>query len=71
MKAPLNITVSVTELPEFIALLRALSEWELSYGEITDYGGGERGMTQLDHGHDEYEARMTVVAALRRLLVPS
>ena len=49
-------------------VLAAALEWETFYGEVTDYGGGERGMTQLDHGHDEYEARMTLIAALRAAL---
>ena len=34
------------------------------YGPLVTYEGGHRGMTQLDHGYEEYEARMDLRAAL-------
>jgi hypothetical protein len=48
-------------------LLDVAARWETFYGEIgTD--GRDRWMTQLDHGHEEYEVRMELIAAIRAAL---
>ena len=50
-----------------LALLDVAARWETFYGEI-DTDGTERWMTQLDHGHEEYEVRIELMAALRAAL---
>jgi hypothetical protein len=81
-RLPESIEVSVKDIPEVIAaleqakalearhaaLVAAAREWSEFYDEIIEFDNGERGMVQLDHGHDEYEARMVVMAALRAAL---
>jgi hypothetical protein len=50
------------------ALLQALDDWQTFYGTVDDYGDDERHMTQLEHGHDEYMARIAVVEAARAVI---
>jgi len=52
---------------ERLALLNVAARWETFYDEI-DTNGTERWMTQLDHGHEEYEVRIEMMAALRAAL---
>jgi hypothetical protein len=52
------------------ALLQALDDWQTFYGAVETFPeeDDERYMTQLDHGHDEYMARIAVVEAARAAL---
>lgn len=53
-------------------VLNIVRDWlDAYYGEVEDYGHGNRAMTQLDHGHEEYEARMDVAMAVRSLFLPA
>ena len=61
-RAPLE-----AEIERLRAVLDAAADWETYYGDI-DTDGEESWMTQLDHGHEEYEVRITVMAALRAAL---
>ena len=62
-----DVTVHVADLDEFRDLIEALAAWSEFYDDIHSFDDGERYMTQLDHGHDEYEARLRVMAAARLL----
>jgi hypothetical protein len=61
-RAPLE-----AEIERLRAVLDAAADWETYYGDI-DTDGKESWMTQLDHGHEEYKVRITVMAALRAAL---
>ena len=60
---------AIHEAADARAVLEIVGEWlDAFYGPVEDYDGGARGMTQLDHGHEEYEARMAMAAAVREYL---
>lgn len=48
------------------AVIIVVAEWLNDfYGSVETYDDGNRGMTQLDHGHEEYEARIEVAVAVQ------
>jgi hypothetical protein len=52
------------------ALLRAFDDWQTFYGDvdIEDDNDTEGSMDQLDHGYEEYVARIAVMWAGRAVL---
>jgi hypothetical protein len=51
---------------EAVVILGHVYRWlDDYYGPIEEYSSGNRGMVQLDHGHEEYEARVAIAAKVR------
>jgi hypothetical protein len=66
-RSDMTLTVRVADVEQWKAVVQAAGPWLENYGEVDDYGDGEKGCTQLDHGDGEYMARIALIEALRSL----